>query len=43
VDCCGNIPSQRAAMSAVVVGYSMYIFGGFDGVREMNDLYELDL
>jgi len=38
----GESPSARSAHTAVVVGNSMYVFGGWNGVHCMNDLHELN-
>jgi len=38
----GETPSARTAHTAVVVGDSMYVFGGWNGHDCMNDLHELN-
>jgi len=38
----GESPSARSAHTAVVVGDSMYVFGGWNGIHCMNDLHELN-
>jgi N-acetylneuraminic acid mutarotase len=38
----GESPSARSAHTAVVVGNSMYVFGGWNGIHCMNDLHELN-
>ena len=39
----GNIPSGRAGHSMNLFKDKFYIFGGFDGKKDLNDLYSFDL
>lgn len=39
----GEDPSARGWFSATSLGNTVYLFGGYDGVGRINDLYELQL
>jgi len=36
----GDIPSPRYGHTAVVYKEMMYVFGGWDGTRTLNDFYQ---
>eukprot|EP01080_Neovahlkampfia_damariscottae_P008181 gene8181-9_t len=38
----GRIPSKRYSHSAILYNEKMYIFGGFNGLTMLNEVYELD-
>lgn len=38
----GEMPPPRANHSSSVIKNTLYIFGGWDGSRRLNDLYQLD-
>lgn len=38
----GDVPPARANHSSAVINTDLYIFGGWDGSRRLNDLYSLD-
>ena len=38
----GNNPPQRANHSSAVIGTTLYIFGGWDGSKRLNDLFALE-
>lgn len=40
--CDGNNPPPRANHSSSVLNNNLYIFGGWDGSKRLNDLYILD-
>jgi hypothetical protein len=40
VTCSGTAPKARYRTSAVVKGDKMYVFGGHDGGKHLNDFYE---
>src|SRR5271163_4722675 len=35
----GSFPSTRCAHTLVVIARNLYVFGGFDGSKMLNDLY----
>ena len=39
----GTVPSPRESHSMTAVGAKLYVFGGFDGARVLNDLYYFDV
>ena len=39
----GPVPSARESHSSTWIGSRMYVFGGFDGSRVLNDLYAYDI
>ncbi|CAG8541413.1 7652_t:CDS:2, partial [Racocetra fulgida] len=39
----GNIPSRRRAHTTAYYNNCIYVFGGGDGVRALNDVYKLDI
>jgi hypothetical protein len=43
LQCTGSIPSPRAGHAAVLVDDVMYVFGGFTGKTNLDDLYTLQL
>ena len=38
----GTVPPPRESHSVTVIGSKLYVFGGFDGSRVLNDLYIYD-
>ncbi len=38
----GPAPSARSGHTAVMIGSTMYVFGGWDGTTSLNDLYAYD-
>lgn len=42
VETTGTAPPPRANHSSAVVKKYLYIFGGWDGSKRLNDLYKLD-
>jgi N-acetylneuraminic acid mutarotase len=38
----GTVPSPRESHSITAIGHHLYVFGGFDGARVLNDLYYFD-
>ncbi len=43
LQCTGSIPSPRSRHAAVLVGGVMYVFGGYSGNGDLDDLYALQL
>ena len=39
----GTAPSARESHACVTLGANVYVFGGFDGMRVLNDLYVFDV
>ena len=39
----GECPPVRANHSSSVVGNKLYIFGGWDGIKRLNDLFSFDV
>ena len=39
----GQIPSIRSCPSWCIEGNRVFVFGGYDGVRRMNDFFACDL
>ena len=42
LNCDGNNPPPRANHSSAVLNNLLYIFGGWDGSKRLNDLHVLD-
>ncbi len=42
LNCDGNTPPPRANHSSAVLNNCLYIFGGWDGSKRLNDLHVLD-
>jgi len=38
----GKYPPQRANHSSAIIKNNLYIFGGWDGTKRLNDLFFLD-
>lgn len=43
LECTGEAPSQRSGHNAVMYQGNMYVFGGYDGSKRLNDLFKLDI
>ncbi len=43
LECTGEVPSQRSGHNAVMYNGAMYVFGGYDGSKRLNDLFKLDI
>jgi hypothetical protein len=43
LECTGEVPSQRSGHNAVMHNGAMYVFGGYDGSKRLNDLFKLDI
>lgn len=41
--CTGDVPTPRRSHGCTLVGDTMYVHGGFDGLNHFNDLYGFDV
>lgn len=43
IEALSNFPTKRTNHTATIYKSSLYIFGGWDGIKTLNDMYELSL